>query len=158
MEKGLKMIPSGKHANGTANQTTSSICKVCGKEGRPKDIRGHIEANHLEGISIPCDYCDKICPSRNSLVMHKSRFHKWIIHFEADFWGWTLVGILKLEFVRDFETEVWSRLWSWSFLYILRPNSDQLVMWSVTLVFGESTQPLGLLCLWQCLFLMFQDF
>ena len=76
MEKGLKMIPSGKHANGTANQTTSSICKVCGKEGRPKDIRGHIEANHLEGISIPCDYCDKICPSRNSMVMHKSRFHK----------------------------------------------------------------------------------
>ena len=76
MEKGLKMISSGKHANGTANQTTSSICKVCGKEGRPKDIRGHIEANHLEGISIPCDYCDKICPSRNSMVMHKSRFHK----------------------------------------------------------------------------------
>ena len=35
MEKGLKMIPSGKHANGTANQTTSSICKgVARKAGQ----------------------------------------------------------------------------------------------------------------------------
>lgn len=71
MEKGQKMIP-----NGTQKQATLVICKVCGKEGLWKLIRNHIEANHLEGVSIPCDYCGKICPTRHSLFMHKSRFHK----------------------------------------------------------------------------------
>ena len=32
MEKGQKMIPNGKQANGTPRQATSFICKVCGKE------------------------------------------------------------------------------------------------------------------------------
>ena len=76
MEKGQRMIPNGKHANGMPKQATSSICKVCGKEDLSKHLRNHIEANHLEGVSIPCDYCGKICPSRHSLFMHKSRFHK----------------------------------------------------------------------------------
>ena len=77
MEKGQKMISNGaKDKNGMPLQTTTSICKVCGKEGRPKDIRNHIETNQLVGISIPCDYCGKICPSINSMVMHKDRLHK----------------------------------------------------------------------------------
>ena len=76
MEKGQKLIPNGKHANGTPKQATTSICKVCGKEGLSKHLRNHIEANHLEGISIPCHHCDKTFSSRASLEMHKSRFHK----------------------------------------------------------------------------------
>ena len=76
MEKGERMIPDGKRANGTPKQQTSLICKVCGKEGHPSQIRNHIESNHLEGVSIPCDHCGKICPTRNSLGLHKSRFHK----------------------------------------------------------------------------------
>ena len=60
MEKGQKMIHCGKQTrDGTPQQKTSSICKVCDKEGRPKDIRDHIEANHLEGVSISCDLCSK---------------------------------------------------------------------------------------------------
>ena len=39
-------------------------------------IRGHIEAIHLEGISIPCDCCDKTFSSRNALTDHKSRIPK----------------------------------------------------------------------------------
>ena len=70
MEKGEKMIPNGKQ-----RQKTSCICKVCGKEGIPQVIRDHIEANHLEGISLSCDACDKTCPSRASLKMHKRKFH-----------------------------------------------------------------------------------
>ena len=27
----------------------ADICKVCGKEGRGKDIRDHIETNHMRG-------------------------------------------------------------------------------------------------------------
>ena len=76
MEIGLNMIPIAKQANGKTKMATLYICKVCGKEGRNWIIRGHIEAIHLEGIRIPCDYCDKTFPSRNALVEHKSRIHK----------------------------------------------------------------------------------
>ena len=77
MEKGHRMLPNGaKDRNGTPRQQTSSICKVCGKEGLSKNLRFHIETNHLEGISIPCDYCHEIFSSRSCLVKHKSRTHK----------------------------------------------------------------------------------
>ena len=76
MEKGQRMIPSGKQPNDTPKQQTSTICKVCGKEGLALHIRNHIEANHLEGISISCDYCDKTLSSRSSSEKHKRIFHK----------------------------------------------------------------------------------
>ena len=76
MEKGNNMIPNGKQANGTPRQATSFICKVCGKEGHPIQIRNHIEANHLEGISIPCDHCGKALGSRKALEAHKSKNHR----------------------------------------------------------------------------------
>ena len=76
MEKGQNMIPNGKRANGTHKQTTAFICKMCGKEGPANVIRDHIESNHLEGISIPCDCCEKASSSRVSLRMHKGKYHK----------------------------------------------------------------------------------
>ena len=52
-------------------------CNVCGKEGtNPTNIRDHIEANHIEGISLPCNFCEKKFRSRASLRMHNSRDHK----------------------------------------------------------------------------------
>ena len=47
---------------------TSLCCNMFGKEGLVKEIRDHIEAKHLEGISFPCDYCDKTFTSRNNLA------------------------------------------------------------------------------------------
>ena len=76
MERSQNMIPNGKQANGTPRHATAFICKVCGKEGRENDIRDHIAANHVEGISLPCDYCDKTFSSRQTLRKHKSKFHK----------------------------------------------------------------------------------
>ena len=76
MEKGQKMIPHGKKANGTSNQTMSWICKLCGKEGLSHHIRDHIEANHLEGISLPCDFCAKTFSARINLTQHSNKFHK----------------------------------------------------------------------------------
>ena len=76
MEKGQNMIPNGKRADGTQNQTKASICKVCGKEGFSQHIIDHIEANHLEGISIPCDHCDKVFTVRTYLRVHKAKYHK----------------------------------------------------------------------------------
>ena len=70
MEKSDKMVPNGKHYNGTPKHKRGFICKVCGKEGHLKNIRDHIEANHLEGILIPCDSCGKSLGTRNALNKH----------------------------------------------------------------------------------------
>ena len=70
MEMGSKVIPNG------AEKRKSRICKVCGKEGIWNVIRDHIEAKHLEGVSVPCDYCDMTSSSRVSLAVHKRKFHK----------------------------------------------------------------------------------
>ena len=51
------------------------ICKVCGKEGQHSQIRNHIEANHIEGISIPCIQCEKTFRSRHALECHKYKNH-----------------------------------------------------------------------------------
>ena len=51
------------------------VCKLCGKEGDRTDVRRHIEANHLEGLSFPCNLCEKMCRSRNALRVHKQRQH-----------------------------------------------------------------------------------
>ena len=55
MEKSQNMISNGRKADGTSIQTRASICKVCGKEDKAINLVGHIESNHLVGISIPCD-------------------------------------------------------------------------------------------------------
>ena len=63
MEKSQNKYDNGQHL--------ADRCKVCGKEGMGRDIKDHIEANHLEGIVIPCNLCDKTFRSRNALRMHK---------------------------------------------------------------------------------------
>ena len=62
-----------KSQNKIEGRGYAHLCKVCGKEGRDNAIKDHIEANHLEGIVIPCNLCDKTFRSRPSLRNHKSR-------------------------------------------------------------------------------------
>ena len=57
------------------NNMKGHVCKVCGKAGTPTYVRRHIEANHLEGISIPCNFCEKSVKSRHALRQHRSRHH-----------------------------------------------------------------------------------
>ena len=67
MEKSQNKVANGR---GFAH-----LCKVCGKEDMGSHIKDHIEANHLEGIIIPCNLCDKSFRSRNALRLHM-RQHK----------------------------------------------------------------------------------
>ena len=62
MEASQNFDPSGKQK--------AKICKVCGKEGAGIAIRDHIEANHLEGVSLPCNICGKEFRSRMILRKH----------------------------------------------------------------------------------------
>ena len=56
--------------------TKARICKVCGKEGEMGNIIRHIEANHIAGISIPCDLCGQVVGTRHALAQHKSKHHR----------------------------------------------------------------------------------
>ena len=70
METSQNLMQNGKR------QVYGKTCKVCGKEGLPSNIMRHIEANHLEGVSIPCNHCDKFFKSRHGLREHVSQYHK----------------------------------------------------------------------------------
>ena len=51
-------------------------CKVCGKtSGRKLQLGWHIES-HIEGLSFPCNGCDKTFRTRDSLRNHVYKFHK----------------------------------------------------------------------------------
>ena len=64
-----------KSENNYPNQNIKADrCKICGKEGKGNAIKDHIEANHIEGIALPCSLCEKTFRSRNALKMH-IRFH-----------------------------------------------------------------------------------
>jgi len=52
------------------NNRRADKCTVCGKEGEGTNIRNHIETQHLEGVSIPCNDCDQTFRSRTSLLLH----------------------------------------------------------------------------------------
>ena len=55
-----------------ATGDTLYLCTLCGKEAKGCNLKKHIEANHLEGISVQCNQCGKTFRSRNSLQVHKS--------------------------------------------------------------------------------------
>ena len=64
------------------NERTMLRCKVCGKEESfSTTMKNHIEANHLEGVSVPCNFCEKTFRSRNALAHHKRQYHKNLQNF-----------------------------------------------------------------------------
>ena len=70
VEKSEKRITVGKRI------VSAFTCRICGKEGMDTDIKRHIESAHMEGLSIPCNFCDKTCRSRKGLIDHIARHHK----------------------------------------------------------------------------------
>ena len=71
MEFSENMITAGRQ------NVRARICKVCGKEGHPTDIKRHIEAKHIEGLMFSCDVCGKESRSRNGLQQHKNHNHNY---------------------------------------------------------------------------------
>ena len=66
------MMEKSENKYGNSNQKADR-CKVCGKEGMGSNIQDHIEANHIEGIVIPCNLCEKTFRSRNALRHHNRK-------------------------------------------------------------------------------------
>ena len=52
------------------------VCNICGKEDKGHNIKQHIEGNHIEGIIIPCNLCEKVFRTRTLLKKHNVRYHK----------------------------------------------------------------------------------
>jgi len=52
------------------------ICAACGKEGKKSNIKDHIESNHLDGVSIPCNFCINTFRTRRVLKHHIIKHHK----------------------------------------------------------------------------------
>ena len=51
-------------------------CTVCGKmDKKTTNIKEHVE-KHVEGLSFPCNLCEKVFRSRHNLRMHCHRNHK----------------------------------------------------------------------------------
>ena len=66
MVRGENMI-SG---NGKGSLVRAYICTVCGKEAKKTNMKNHIEANHMDGIAVPCNICEKNFRSTRSLRQH----------------------------------------------------------------------------------------
>ena len=65
------MIKKGdRMKNGDWKMIRAYICQVCGKEGTMTNIEAHIEKNHIDGIIIPCNFCEKTFRSRSYLRRH----------------------------------------------------------------------------------------
>ena len=59
------------------NNDGSYSCGMCGKNaGKISHIKNHVET-HMEGLSFPCQSCDKTFRSRNALSLHKSKYHRF---------------------------------------------------------------------------------
>ena len=71
LEERLKSMMEKSQNKQADGRCLAYRCKECGKEGMKSNIKDHIEANHLEGIIIPCNLCNKTFRSRASLRHHK---------------------------------------------------------------------------------------
>ena len=77
LEERVKELMEKSQSNYQNGNYKAAVFKVCGKEGKGNAIKDHIEANHLDGIVIPCNLCDKTFRSRNGFRQHKRQHQKY---------------------------------------------------------------------------------
>jgi hypothetical protein len=61
----------------------SRVCKLCGKEGIRQVIMDHIEENHIDGIAVPCNSCDKTFRTRTRFRLHQSSHKRGFKRFRG---------------------------------------------------------------------------
>ena len=55
---------------------TGWSCRRCDYVTKNKqNLVNHIESKHVNIGGAPCEYCDKVCPTRHALQMHTLRQH-----------------------------------------------------------------------------------
>ena len=96
MEKGQNNLGNGRGF--------AYVCKVCGKEGLAYNIKDHIEANHLEGVVIPCNLCGKTVRSRVALNQHVRRYHKYWVGVSGQELPWGNTTSLCIDSTKDSQT------------------------------------------------------
>jgi len=69
------MVQSQNTIQNGKSRVRAHICTVCGKEGLGRNIKDHIESNHIYGVSIPCNFCEKTFRTTASLRGHTTRAH-----------------------------------------------------------------------------------
>ena len=67
--KSMMTMTDVKTANG---QKYLAACNICGKQTASNNMPSHIEANHITGISHPCNICGNTSRSRDALRVHKT--------------------------------------------------------------------------------------
>merc|ERR1712129_256529 len=68
----MMMLSGNKTKDG---MRPARICKVCGKEDRFANIKEHIEANHITGVSHTCNICGTTTRSRHAMADHRRKKH-----------------------------------------------------------------------------------
>jgi len=58
----------------TENQWQCSQCNYSSK--KISHVQTHVEAKHINTEGFSCPVCAKFCPTKNSLMIHKSRYHR----------------------------------------------------------------------------------
>ena len=69
--------PSQEVEDGVVKMEDAFKCLYCEYSGKTRQhVTNHIEARHMSGLSsYTCDICFKVCPTKNSFNVHKSRVH-----------------------------------------------------------------------------------
>ena len=78
LEERVKSLMEKSPNNYGEGNRKADKCKVCGKEGKGSMIKNHIEVNHLEGIVLPCNQCEKTFSTQKNRKEHTTRNHQII--------------------------------------------------------------------------------
>ena len=84
LEERVRSMMEKSQNNYADGHQKADMCKVCGKEGKGNAIKNHIEANHLGGIVLPCNQCEKTFRYRNGL---KGGYRKPNLFFHWSSWA-----------------------------------------------------------------------
>ena len=76
LDEQIKSMMTKSNVSSGDRQGYLATCNICGKEASSKNMPSHIEANHITGVSHACDICGKVSRSRQTLRMHKHRYHQ----------------------------------------------------------------------------------